>query len=57
MVDSEFQQSQSFFEKKVRLQDFGSRQIKQFPIDCTPLLKTIFQKNILRATQNFLKVF
>ena len=30
--------------KKVKLQDFGSRRIKQFPIDCTPLF---FQKNIL----------
>ena len=53
------------FWKKVWLQDFGSRRIKQFPIDCTPLLKTIFQKNILwffflsprRATQKFFKVF
>ena len=35
-----------FFEKKVRLQDFGSRRIKQFPIDCTSLLITIIQKNI-----------
>ena len=27
------------FFKKVKLQDFGSRRIKQFPIDCTPLFK------------------
>ena len=53
------------FWKKKRLQDFGSWRIKQFLIDCTPLLKTIFQKNILwffflspqRVTQKFSKFF
>ena len=64
MADSEFQQSPSFFLRKVRLQDFGSRRIKQFPIDCTLLLKNIFQKKICnfflspqRATQKFSKFF
>ena len=37
----------SNFWKKSIFQGIGSRQIKSFPIDCTPLLKTIFQKNIL----------
>ena len=36
----------SNFWKKSIFQGIGSRQIKSFPIDCTPLLKTIFQKNI-----------
>ena len=31
----------------MKIQDFASRQIKQFPIDCTPLMKTIFQKDIM----------
>ena len=35
-----------FFEKK-KFQGIESKRIKSFPIDCTPLLKTIFQKNIL----------
>ena len=59
------QKFSKFFEKKMKIQDFGSRQIRKFPIDCTPLLKTIFQKNILwffflspqRVTQKFSKFF
>ena len=55
----------SNFWKKSIFQGIGSRQIKSFPIDCTPLLKTIFQKNILwffflspwRAIQKNFKVF
>ena len=36
----------SIFEKKYIFQGIGSRQIQSFPIDCTLLLKTIFQKDI-----------
>ena len=34
---------QSFFEK-VKFQDFGSRQIRSFPIDLTPFWRTFFEK-------------
>ena len=33
-----------FFEKNFTLQDFGSRQIRSFLVDLTPLLKTLFKK-------------
>ena len=54
--------SQKSFLEKVKFQDFGSRRIKSFPINCTPLLRTIFQKNILwklqrKNTLKFLKIF
>ena len=47
-----------FFEKNVRLQDSGSRQIRSFPIDLTPLSKNFFRKNFLvnffrRRPKNF----
>ena len=35
------------FKKKSIFQGIGSRRIRSFPINCTLLLKTIFQKNIL----------
>ena len=31
----------------MKIQDFGSRQIKKFPIDCTPLL--FFKKIIIKG--------
>ena len=37
----------SSFLKKSIFQGIGSRWIKSFPIDCTQLLGTIFQKNVL----------
>ena len=33
-----------FFEKNFTLQEFGSRQIRSFLVDLTPLLKTLFEK-------------
>ena len=37
----------SIIKKKSIFQGTGSRRITLFPIHCTPLLKTIFQKDIL----------